>query len=114
VDLITTCISHPVAANQTFMVSDGDDLSTLRLTRLIGQACGVPVRTLPVPVFLLNLVAKLLGKRDMFRRLTDSLQVDISVTCKRLDWQPPQSVSHGMQAAFGEPRRGVFTQDSVS
>ena len=104
VHLIITCIAHPVAANQTFMVSDGDDLSTLRLTRLIGQACGVPVKTLPVPASLLNLLARLLGKRDMLRRLTDNLQVDISVTCKRLDWKPPQSVSQGMQAAFGEPR----------
>lgn len=102
VSLITTCISHPVAANQILMVSDGDDVSTRRLSRLIGQACGVPVRLVPVPAWLLRLVARLFGKREMLRRLTDNLQVDISITCKRLQWQPPESVLDGMKAAFGE------------
>lgn len=104
VSLIMTCISHPTAANQTLMVSDGDDVSTLRLTRLIGEACGVAVRVVPVPISLLRLMAGLLGKREMLRRLTDNLQVDISMTRKRLDWQPPESVAEGMRAAFGKPR----------
>ena len=54
VDLIVTCITHPQAANQTFLVSDGQDLSTTELVRGMAQAAGVPARLLPVPVWALQ------------------------------------------------------------
>ena len=31
VDMIITCINHPAASNQTFLVSDDEDLSTTEL-----------------------------------------------------------------------------------
>jgi len=96
VDLIVTCIDHPAAANQTFLVSDGEDLSTTELLRRMGAALGKPARLLPVPAFMLQAGAALLGKRDMAQRLCGSLQVDISKTRELLNWTPPVSVDQAL------------------
>ncbi|MCI3944604.1 NAD-dependent epimerase/dehydratase family protein [Pseudomonas syringae] len=95
-DLVTRCVDHPAAAGQTFLVSDGDDLSTSRLLREMAKALGKPARLLPVPVSVLKGAAALLGKRAFSRRLCSSLQVDIRKTCTMLDWHPPVSVEHAM------------------
>jgi nucleoside-diphosphate-sugar epimerase len=99
VDLLITCIDHPAAANQTFLVSDGEDLSTTGLLRRLGQAMGKPARLLPVPVPLLRAGAALMGKRDMAQRLLGNLQVDITHTRETLGWTPPISVDEGLRRA---------------
>lgn len=99
VDLIVTCISHPAAANQTFLVSDGDDVSTTELLRRMGQAMGHPTRLLPVPAGLLKLAATVVGRRDMAQRLCGSLQVDIEKTRRLLNWTPPLSMAQGLKKA---------------
>lgn len=98
VDLIVSCISHPDAANQTFLVSDGDDLSTTDLLRRLGGALGNPARLLPVPAWLLIGVGSALGKREMMRRLCGSLQVDIAKSARLLGWSPPFGVDEGLKA----------------
>lgn len=97
VDLIITCITHPAAANQTFLVSDGEDLSTSDLLRRMANALGKPARLLPVPAWLLQVGATLLGKRAVAQRLCGSLQLDISKTCQLLNWTPPVSVTDALQ-----------------
>ena len=99
VDLILTCIDHPNAANQTFLVSDGEDLSTTDLLRRIGRALNRPARLIPIPVSILNFALSLLGKRAIAQRLLGSLQVDISKTCALLNWMPPVSVDEGLRRA---------------
>lgn len=99
VDLLITCIDHPAAANQTFLVSDGEDLSTADLLRRLGQAMNKPARLFPVPPSLLQLGANLLGKGDMAQRLLGNLQVDITHTRNTLDWTPPISVDEGLRRA---------------
>ena len=105
VDLIVTCIDHPAAANQTFLVSDGEDLSTTELLRRLGQAMGKPTRLLPVPAPMLQLGATLLGKKAVAQKLLGSLQVDISATCSTLGWHPPVSVDEGLRRCFPEQNR---------
>lgn len=100
VDLIITCVDHPGAANQTFLVSDGDDLSTTQLLRNVAEAMGAPSRLMPVPAGLLRLGATLLGKKAVAQRLLGSLQVDISHTQKCLNWAPPLTVKQGLQRCF--------------
>jgi nucleoside-diphosphate-sugar epimerase len=100
VDFIVTCITHPQAANQTFLVSDGQDLSTAELVRGIAQAAGVPARLLPVPVWALQAGATLLGKGDAVQRLCGNLQVDISKARSLLGWVPPVSVEEGLRRAM--------------
>jgi nucleoside-diphosphate-sugar epimerase len=97
VDLIVTCIGHPAAANQTFLVSDGEDLSTTELLRGMGTALGKPARLLPVPSWLLETGAAMLGKQALSQRLCGSLQVDISKTRELLNWTPPVSVDEALR-----------------
>jgi len=99
VDFILTCVVHPNAANQTFFVADGEDLSTTDLLRRVGHALGKPVRLLPVAASLLHLGALLLGKKGVAQRLCDSLQVDISKAQELLDWTPPLDVDEGLRRA---------------
>ncbi|MGE0351070.1 UDP-glucose 4-epimerase family protein [Hydrogenophaga sp.] len=99
VDLLITCIDHPAAANQTFLVSDGEDLSTADLLRRMGHAMGKPARLLPVPPALLTLGAAMIGKRDVAQRLLGSLQVDIAHTRDTLGWTPPIGVDEGLRRA---------------
>jgi nucleoside-diphosphate-sugar epimerase len=100
VDLIITCIDHPGAANETFLVSDGEDLSTTQLLQGVAEAMGKPSRLVPVPAGLLQFGAILLGKKAVAQRLLGSLQVDISHTQKCLNWTPPLSVKQGLQRCF--------------
>jgi nucleoside-diphosphate-sugar epimerase len=100
VDLIITCIDHPGAANETFLVSDGEDLSTTQLLQGVAEAMGKPSRLIPVPVNLLQFGATLLGKKAVAQRLLGSLQVDINHTQKCLNWTPPLTVKQGLQRCF--------------
>jgi UDP-glucose 4-epimerase len=92
VDLIVTCMSHPAAVNRTFMVSDGEDLSTPELLRRTAKAMGRQARLFHVPGPLLHLAASILGKGDVAQRLLGSLQADISSARQALGWIPPVSV----------------------
>ncbi|MFZ2854884.1 MAG: SDR family oxidoreductase [Rhodocyclaceae bacterium] len=97
IDLLIVCIDHPAAADQTFLVSDGEDLSTTELLRRLGAALGCPARLLPVPQGLLTAGAALLGKQAVLRKLCASLQVDIAKTEALLGWSPPISVNEGLR-----------------
>ena len=99
VDLIVTCLTHPQAANQTFLVSDGEDVSTTELLRRMGKALGSPARLIPVPASFLKLAATMVGKQDMALRLCGSLQVDIEKTRHLLGWRPPLSLDEGLRRA---------------
>jgi nucleoside-diphosphate-sugar epimerase len=95
VDLILTCLDHPNAANQTFLVSDNHDLSTADMFKLLSLSCGKSGYLIPFPALLFEKIFKLIGKQDIYQRLGGSLQVDISDTYKKLNWQPPYSVDEG-------------------
>lgn len=97
VDLIVTCLDHPAAANQTFLVSDGDDMSTTDLLTRMGIALGKPARLIPVPATLLQLIAALIGRKAIGQRLFGSLQVDITKTRRLLGWTPPSSVAYALR-----------------
>lgn len=92
VDLIATCLRHPAAANQTFLVSDGEDLSTTELLRRTAAAMGRPARLVPVRPAWLEALAALGGRRAVAHRLLGSLQVDIGKTRQLLGWTPPVGV----------------------
>jgi nucleoside-diphosphate-sugar epimerase len=97
VDLVAVCLTHPAAANQTLLVSDGEDLSTPDLLRKLGQAMNRSVRLLPLPRRLLLFAGSVVGQAATTRRLCDSLQLDISRTARLLDWSPPVAVEAGLR-----------------
>jgi len=96
IDLVLTCAEHPAAANQVFLASDGEDVSTTQLLRRLGTALGRPARLLPVSVGFMSGVARLLGREALSQRLFGSLQVDISKNRQLLNWVPPVALDRAL------------------
>ena len=97
VSLLLQCTHHPQAGGQTFLVSDGHDLSTPDLVRQLAAALGRPARLWAMPLAGLQLAGRLTGRQAAVQRLCSSLQVDISATCQRLQWAPPVPVAEGLR-----------------
>ncbi|MBZ9610298.1 NAD-dependent epimerase/dehydratase family protein [Rheinheimera maricola] len=100
VSLIQCCLTHPAASGQTLLVSDGIDLSSAELVRLMAAAQGVKARVWPVPGWLLQSAATLFGKAEQYRRVVGSLQLDITATCNRLNWSPPLTPEQAITKAL--------------
>ncbi len=96
VDFLIICLDHPAAANEVFLVSDGEDMSTAELAQCIAKHIGHSARLFSVPQLLMSLGASLLGKRPVADRLTRSLQINSSKARQLLQWQPPLSVDEAM------------------
>ena len=97
VDVLVRCVERPEASGQTFLVADGEDLSTPELIRSIGKALGRRAWLFPFPSLLLRLGTNLLGMEGVSNRLFGSLVVDSSKVKKLLNWGPPVSVHDGLQ-----------------
>ncbi len=111
VDLITKCMEHPNAANQTLLVSDDNDLSTSQLIAHMSKAMKVCNFSLPVPSGLLKLAFLLIRKKELGIRLLSSLEVDISKTKELLSWIPPYSVDYGFQESVITYRQNKQKQE---
>lgn len=97
VDLIFVCLSHPNAANEVFLVSDKRSLSTPELISITSSFLKKPSILFPFPVSILILISFLFGKSSQAKRLTSSLEADISKLKELLDWQPSLSVEQGIK-----------------
>lgn len=97
VDALIACATHPAAAGQTYLVSDGENVSTPQLIRLLAEALHRPNRTFPVPLTLMHAAARLIGKSAAIDRLTQSLEVDSSKIRNELSWKPPYTMTQGLQ-----------------
>lgn len=97
VDALLLCATHPAAAGQVYLVSDGEDVSTPDLLRQLGTAMGHPARLLPCPLSFLKFAGKLFGKSDQIDRLLDSLQVNSGKIRRDLSWQPPYTLQQGLK-----------------
>ena len=98
ISLIIECVSNPSANNQTFLISDDDDLSTKAFMQGLSKALGKKSFMLPVPNLVFYFAGKLLGKSEIVDRLCGSFQVNISHTKNTLNWNPPFSVEQGFVA----------------
>jgi nucleoside-diphosphate-sugar epimerase len=96
IDFIITCTTHPKAANQTFLVSDGEDLSITQLLKRLASAMDIPSRLIPVPSILLQLGLRIAGKKSIANRLCGSLQIDTTKARTQLGWSPLLSVDAGL------------------
>jgi len=97
-DALIACATHPAAAGKTYLVSDGEAVSTPQLIKAISMALNRPNLNLPVPVELMRLIAKLMGKSAAVERLTQSLVIDSSRIRNELGWIPPFSMTQGLAA----------------
>ncbi len=98
IDAITRVLDHPGAAGETFMVRDGEDVSTAELARRLRAVLGRPARLVPVPATLLKTMAGMVGKATVMRRLAGSLCVDDSRIRHALGWRPPYTLDQGLAA----------------
>ncbi|GAB1234036.1 UDP-glucose 4-epimerase family protein [Ferrigenium sp. UT5] len=104
VDALLLCATHPAAAGQTYLVSDGEDVSTPELLRRLGKAMGRPARVFLCPPALLKLAGRLTGKSDQVERLLGSLQVDSGKIRRELGWVPPCDLARGLQETVAGSR----------
>jgi UDP-N-acetyl-alpha-D-quinovosamine dehydrogenase len=95
-DAIAACIEHPAAAGKTYVLSDGEDLSTPELFRRVGTALQRPARLTNVPVFVLRIGALLLGRGAEVSRVASDLVVDDSAIRRELDWRPRYTMQEGL------------------
>lgn len=94
---IIHCAVHPAAAGQTYLVRDGEDISTPELIRQLAMLMGRPPRLVSFPVSWLRWAAKITGKSVEVERLTSSLIIDDSKIRTMLGWQPPYNLAHGLK-----------------
>ncbi len=104
VDAIRVCVEHPAAAGQTFLLDDGQAVSTPELIHAVARAMDRPARMISVPMGVLQLAGALLGKRAAVARLTGSLWVDSSLIRTRLGWMPPYSMDAGLAATVASSK----------
>jgi nucleoside-diphosphate-sugar epimerase len=97
VDALIVCATHPAAAGRTFLVSDGQDISTSDLLSQLGTTMGRPARLFPCPPALLKLAGQLLGKSEQIERLLGSLRVDSGRIRRELNWHPPYTLQEGLR-----------------
>ena len=97
IDLLICCIDHPKANRKTFLASDGKDLSTPDLIKLIASSMGKKANLFPMPIFMLKFLGLFFKRRREINRLIGSLRIDNSYTKDILNWKPPVSVEEGIR-----------------
>ena len=96
VDFIQTCIEHPNAANQTFLVADQTPISIRELVQYLKQGMGKKAHFIYIPQPLMKLGAACIGKSKLYEQLFESLEVDTTKGQKLLGWTAPLSTQQAM------------------
>jgi nucleoside-diphosphate-sugar epimerase len=96
-DALITCATHPAAIGQTYLICDGEDISTPDLLRQLAAGMGVPSRLFPFPAATLKLLANFAGKSQQMERLIGSLRIDGDKIRTDLNWIPPFTMQQGLQ-----------------
>lgn len=96
VSAIKLCLTHPKAPGNTFLVSDGEDMSVRDLVAYIADALKVKILQIPVPIWSINFIGRIIGKSQTTKRLTMPLCVNCNQIKNSLGWIPPFSVNEGI------------------
>lgn len=97
VDALISCAIHPVASGKTYLVCDGEDISTPELLNSLGAEMGCPARLFQCPMWLLSMIGEITGRSDQLQRLVGSLQIDSHKIRSELNWKPPYSLQQGLK-----------------
>lgn len=96
-DILATCLEHPAVGGQTYVVCDGEPISTCELVQLIGRFMGRNPLLLPVPRFLIAAVAGLIGRREDVTRVFDPLRIDDRRFRQHTGWSPLSPLTQGLE-----------------
>jgi nucleoside-diphosphate-sugar epimerase len=94
---ICRCLADPRAEGKTYLVSDGEDVSTPDLIRRLAKCFGHRPRLIPFPLGILELGCRAVGHYAAYQRLTESLQVDSRAIAAELGWRPEASLNDGLR-----------------
>lgn len=97
VDFIFLCLKHENAAGHIFLASDNQQVSTKEFTNSIASGLNKTIFQLPIPIFLMKLVFKLLGKQSLNKQLFQNLEVDSSNMQELLGWKPVFTMDAAMR-----------------
>lgn len=96
-DLLARLLEHSEVAGRAWVVSDGIHLSTADLLRRIGTAMKKTVRLIPVPTRVLRTIGVAMGRGSEISSLCDSLVVDMTTTCRDLQWLPSLTIDEALE-----------------
>lgn len=102
IDFLKLAMTHPKAANELFLVSDGDDISLPDILRSLAEGMDKRLVLLPVPVSLLHLGAVALRKEVLFNQLCGHYLIDSSKARTLLNWTPSYNVRSELSSAAKE------------
>ncbi len=108
-DAIVKAIQNTSANNKIFMLSDGRDLSTPELIKLISKTIGVKTFFPPCPLWVIKSLLIIFGYKDFFHRLTGSLQIEMVKINNELGWFPPHSIENGLRVTVERFRKQRWT-----
>jgi nucleoside-diphosphate-sugar epimerase len=100
VDALILCAKHPNAAGNTYLISDGEDISTPELIKAVAQSLGLKARLFNCPMPLLRILSRIIGRKEQMNRLLNSLQVDNSKIKHDLGWEPRVALREGLKKTF--------------
>ena len=101
---LETLLSADHDSSGTYLLSDGDDLSTAALVRHLRHSLNRHAPRLPLSTSVLRSVAALGGKQEAANRLCGSLQVDSTGFRDAFGWKPPFSPAQGIAATVAAHR----------
>lgn len=101
-DFILRVLDEPGAVGETYVLADGEDMSTTELLRRLAQSMNRPSRLLPVAPGLIEGGLRLAGLGGWADRLLCDLRVDIA-KARALGWEPPLSFEDGLALVLRQP-----------
>lgn len=113
VSFIEICVEHPAAANQVFLVSDGEEVSTSQIILYLAEGMGYEAKLLPIPVKLMRLSANMVGKKGVFDQLCESLVIDSSKARNLLGWKPVITSSEALIKAGREFKKNLESNKKI-
>jgi len=96
-DFLALCVTESEAANQVYLLSDGEDVSTSDLVSTIARAMKKPDRQFGVSEIVARTGARLLRRENFYSRLWGSLKIDSTKAREQLGWRPPYSFAEGIE-----------------
>ena len=109
-DLLIICAKHPNAAGHVFLASDSNAISTEEFTNAIAVGLNKKILQIPISLYLIRLVAKIIGKSALFEQLFGNLEVDSSNLKEILEWSPPYTM-HESMALLNQDNNKSFIND---